>query len=274
MNFILIAFLIFAGCSDKKEQVTFRLLNDYTRSFLKSHSEFSSITYKHFKIYFGHDSYSSANQSEIKKKLDEAFSRILEVLGLDVYPYGIYLVVVDSEERMKDLIGTHVKGFASLGNDLAFFVYNDSIRPYFKHEIFHLISSELWGRASSRMLKEGGAVYTDGECLYNDAIPQINSYMYRTNKFYPLTGLINNFNELAHKNDLAVYLQSASVFQFLYENYGLEKIRLLWKNGFTEFNRIFNMDLNQFESQWLKYVSEIVPKENIDWETLMNEGCG
>jgi hypothetical protein len=272
---IIAFFYLLPGCSNSSEEVYFRPASGNAASFINnSRYKFETIEHNNFKIYFSKNSYVSHNLEFVKNKLDSSFKRILSVLAIPFYKYGIHIIVVDSRDEMEELIGMHVKGFASIGNDLAFFVFNKNIRPYFKHEIFHLVSSEIWGRTTSRMLEEGGAVYTDGKCLYEDAISQIASYMYIKNLLLPINSLVENFSETASENDMIAYLQSASIFQFLYEQYGIEKVRRLWLSGFDNFENIFGIKLEQFEQNWLSYVSGIELIIDIKWERLMKEGCG
>jgi len=265
--------LTLLGCSYGQETI-FRNPSDYVKSFICNDSiDFSSINYNSFRIYFKENSYTAKNLNNVKKELDLAYGRILSILNVEEYNLGIYLVAVDSKDEMKELMGYKIKGGAAQGHDLVFFVYNENIRPQFKHEIFHLISYEIWGATKYRLLDEGGATYCDNFCFYDNPMYTINSYYLKQKMLFPLDSLINNFDEQAKQNDVIAYIQSAGIFKYLYEKYGVEKIKQLWTEGFEEFHVIYGFSIKQFESDWLNFIMTIPIPKDFDINKL-KEGCG
>ena len=159
------------------QQIVFRQPSSYVLSFIGNDSiSLSSVNYKSFRIYFKDSYYTASHLEDIEQELEIAYSKILSVLNISSYNNGIYLLAVDSKEEMQNVMGYKIKGGAAKGHDLVFFVYNQNIRPQFKHEIFHLISYETWGLTNYRLLDEGGATYTDNYCFYDNPMYSINSY--------------------------------------------------------------------------------------------------
>lgn len=256
------------------QEIIFRQPSEYVKSFICNDSiEFSSINYHSFRIYFKDKSYTAQHLKKVQQELDLAYSRILSILNLETYNYGIYLIAVDSKEEMKELMGYKIKGGAAQGHDLVFFVYNADIRPQFKHEIFHLISYETWGAAKYRILEEGGATYTDNFCFIDNPMYTINSYYQKHNMLFPLDSLINNFDAQAGKNDVIAYIQSAGIFKYLYEKYGVEKMKKLWVEGFEKFPVIYGLPIKQLEADWLNFIITIPVPADFDANQL-KEGCG
>lgn len=270
--FILIA--LFAVTNSYSQQPLFRQPSSYVQGFIGNDSiVLSSINYKSFRIYFRDSSYTATHLAEIENELDTAFARILSVLGISGYDHGIYLLAVDSKEEMQKVMGYKIKGGAAQGHDLVFFVYNPTIRPQFKHELFHLISFETWGQTKYRLLDEGGATFTDNFCFYDNPMYTINAYYIKEKILFPLDRLIDDFDACAKQSDLIAYIQSAGIFKYLYEKYGLAKMKSLWVNGFEEFGSIYGFPISQLESDWLTFVKTITVPHDFDIQKL-REGCG
>lgn len=256
------------------QQIIFRQPTSYVTGFIANDSlSLSSVNYKSFRIYFKDSSYTSYHLTDLERELDIAWSKLLSVLNIPSYDRGIYLLAVDSKEEMQQVMGYKIKGGAAKGHDLVFFVYNDHIRPQFKHELFHLISYEIWGLTNSRLLDEGGATYTDNFCFYDNPMYTINSFYLQNKKLFSLDSLISNFDSQAKKSDVIAYIQSAGLFKYLYEKYGVEKLKQLWLLGFDSFNSIYGISIQQLETDWLNFIKTIPVPGDFDINKL-KEGCG
>lgn len=256
------------------QETVFRQPSSYVLSFIGNDSiSLSSINFKSFRIYFKDSSYTASHRENIERELDIAYSRILSVLDISVYNNGIYLLAVDSKEEMQEVMGYKIKGGAAIGHDLVFFVYNAHVRPQFKHEIFHLIAFEVWGQTNYRLLDEGGATYTDNFCFYDNPMYTINAYYLKQNLLFPFDRLIDDFNNQAKKNDVIAYIQSAGIFKYLYEKYGVEKMKQLWTGGFDNFDSIYHFSVKQLEIDWLNFIETIPIPIDFDINKL-KEGCG
>ncbi|MBK6355082.1 MAG: hypothetical protein IPF46_17250 [Saprospiraceae bacterium] len=256
------------------QQIVFRQPSSYVLSFIGNDSiSLSSVNYKSFRIYFKDSSYTANHLMEIEQELDIAYSKILSVLNIPSYNNGIYLLAVDSKEEMQKVMGYKIKGGAAKGHDLVFFVYNQNIRPQFKHEIFHLISYESWGLTNYRLLEEGSATYTDNYCFYDNPMYSINAYYLQQKKLFPLDSLVNNFDNQSKKSDVIAYIQSAGIFKYLYEKYGVEKMKLLWTGGFENFKSIYGLSIEQLETDWLNFIKTVPIPKDFDINKL-KDGCG
>lgn len=196
------------------QQPVFRQPTAYVRGFIANDSiSWSSINYKAFRLYFKEESYAAHHLDALEQALDWAYYRVLSVLDVSRYPYGIYLLAVDSKEEMQQVMGYKIKGGAAPGHDLVFFVFNTHTRPQFKHELFHLISFETWGPPASRLLDEGGACYADNFCFYDNPMYTINAYYARSKQLFSLRNLVEKFEDQVKTSDVISYIQSAGVFK-------------------------------------------------------------
>ena len=280
---IIITITIFVSCSessDKNEQIDLHQLMKFpkqttlTKSIIDSLGNVNEYKQNGFILYCKNGSYSDKNRELLFTQIYDAILRIKEVLKIEQLQQGFYLIMLDSREEMGRIFGHKYKGLSIKNDDLALFVNNSEIRPYFKHELFHLIAYQVWGNSDSRLLNEGGAVYADNQCLsYKNPIGVINRYLYEKKKWFPFDELINNFTEKAAENDMIAYLESAYIFKHLYENYGKEKMIELWRKGFSEIKNIYGFDVLRLENNIYEEMIQIEYKE-VDWSKLMEEGCG
>ena len=277
---ILISILLFScsETSDQKENtpqnVEFPEQTDFTKSVIDSLGNVNEYKKDGYILYCRNGSYSDQNREFLFDQVAEAVDRIKEVLEIERLPRGFYLVMLDSRDEMERIIGNKYKGIALRNDDLALFVYSPEIRPYFKHELFHLISYRVWGDSKSRVLEEGGAMYSDNKCLrYKNPVTVINKFLYENDKWFGFEELINNFGDKAAENDMIAYLESAYIFKHLYENYETEQLIKLWKNGFAELKNIYGFDINGLRKEIDTEMEKTEYKE-VDWEELMEKGCG
>jgi hypothetical protein len=279
---IAISILLFS-CSETSDQnripdnqtpIEFKKQTALTKEIIDSLGTVSVYRQKGFILYCKKGSYSDSNKKFLFTQVDEAISKVEKVLKIKQLTRGFYLIMLDSRDEMERMIGYKYKGLSIRRDDLALFVYNSKIRPYFTHELFHLLAYQVWGDSKSRVLNEGGAVYTDNKCLhYKNPVTVINKYLYQNNKWFNIEKLINNFSDKAAENDMIAYLEAAYIFKYLYENYGEEKMIKLWQNGFPEIQKIYGFDIRQLEKNINKEMNNIEYK-NVDWSELMEKGCG
>lgn len=244
-------------------------------------------------VYYEASSFAAAHIEAFTALVEVAVARALEILHEPSAARGIRVFVLDSREKMKDFIGSTPKGYTLVGHDAVLLVFNASVRPYAHHEIFHAISIELWGFPPP-WIREGGAVFADGTCLdYEDALHTIAGYLAREGKLLPLGSLIAEFMAAAAENDLIAYLQAGSVFQFVYETYGVGVIKKLWRSkpfqdseiegrsirawigaGPASLEAAVGKPLHELEAEWLEYIGQPRFERDVDWDELMDKGCG
>lgn len=101
---------------------------------------------------------------------------------------------------------------------------------------------------------------------------EIAAHLQRENKLVSLHSLVFRFHK---QSDLRAYMQSGSFVQFLYENYGCEKFRGLWRHGVTHLPEITGKSYREIENEWRAFLHGFVPAHSdIDWDMLIEEGCG
>ena len=83
--------------------------------------------------------------------------------------------------------------------------------------------------------------------------------------------LVDNF----YRNpEMVAYLQSAFICKYLVDNYGLDKFKLLWKNGFNELESIYGFNNGQLEIYLSDFVNKKYPTDiEFNWEEFNNGEC-
>ena len=272
---VLLLLLARAAVAQTPGRVLFDPTTEYARRCLANDSTpLLSINHRNFRLYYPDSSYAARHLDRLTQELDAAYARILDVLQVPSYDHGIHLIAVDSREAMLKLMGMRIKGGAAVADHLVFFVFNDQTRPQFRHEIFHLISYQLWGSCINRLLDEGAATYTDNTCFYDNPINAINARLLSEHKLFDTLALAADFGAQAKQSDVIAYLQAAGLVKYLYERYGLARFRQLWTEGFDHFEAIYGLPLARLDREWRLYLRTLPPAPEIDLTKLMKEGCG
>ena len=257
-------------------EVIFYPLTSFAKNFIEQDSfPFISLNHENFRIFFSADSYAAEQLAALKQELSDAYCGAIHILGAGQYHRGINIVLFNSAEELKQSTGIRAQGgVAYPDHDIAFFPYHKKRRPQFKHEIFHIISNQLWGNTQSRLLNEGSAVYADNQCYVDNPIYAVNAWFMDRNLIVPFKSLVEDFDKKAIENDVIAYIQSAGIFKYLYEKYGLTKMRKLWVEGFEQFETIYGLKLEDLEIEWLNFVKSIPVPVEIDQKNILQNGCG
>lgn len=260
------------------KSTVFYPLTDQVKGFL-NHSELPliSINHGHYRIHFRADSYTAEQIEQVKQQVSHAYSRSLELLHLSEYNRGIHLVFLPSRDEMEALTGRSAGGgFALAGHDCVVFNHHaKKLAPPITHEIFHLISLQTWGGTKHRLLIEGSAVFAQNECdhLVQNPVYAINTYLAREDALFPFKKLISDFDSAVLDREVEAYFQSAGIFKYLYETYGVEKMEKLWKMGFESFENIYGITIETFELQWTQYIRSLKLPKSAQWEEILTQGC-
>ncbi|MCF8421242.1 MAG: hypothetical protein K9G63_20385, partial [Melioribacteraceae bacterium] len=162
--------------------------------------------------------------------------------------------IVESRERMYELIKHKINAGAYPRFNAVYSVYSEKLKAVGDHEFHHIIVHNMWGMPSDNLLSEGFAVYSDDKWHGYELHPLCN-YLFTKGKLLSLKELSDNFSEYS---PLLTYPQSGSFIKYLYVKYGYEKLKLLWENGFKDIENIYDSSSDKIEYEWL----EVIKNEN------------
>jgi hypothetical protein len=216
-----------------------------------------------FTLYTPRGSYAAARVSQYRSEVEVGIAHALAMLGEPTYPAHLQLFVMGSREDVEAVTGIGWNGWTDAPGNNAAVVARPECRPVFKHEIMHAVSLRLWGNPmapdkdptpprDSALVAQGGwlreGVAAAAEDLYV-------TYSYRgmaaqwlaEGTILPLDTLVNRFYQV---DDLAAYLQSGSLVNYLLDQYGSDPFRLVWREGPSAFERVYGRTAAQIESEW------------------------
>jgi len=264
-----------ADKSSESDQYTFPELSQKTKEVLEKPSyAFQKQQMGQFRIYYPKGAPVAAQPSRLRNDLDMAMLKVQTVLDRQMIE-GMYLVLLDSPQQLQELTGLLDMGLSSPVENLAFVVYNDNSRAQLKQQLFNLLALKLWGPARDPILLRGGGVATANYCKgVETPIYQVAAYLQQNDKFPPVVDLIQQYSEQVNRyGQFMVDQQSAALFQFMYDNFGVRKMRLLWRGGIQRVEEIIGVgpaELGDFFNSHLEH-TEVNTANN--WERVLEKGC-
>jgi hypothetical protein len=148
---------------------------------------------------------------------------------------------------MEQLIGSQTNGVGFPSTRVLCFVFGEKINASGSHELMHVMAGNTWGTKPKTWLSEGFATFSDDR-WHGYGLHDLGKFLLHDKKLVPLEKLIDNFRE---HSDMVSYPQSGSLVKFIYEQYGAEKVKLLWKNGSAkDISRVLGIDVELLEKDW------------------------
>lgn len=195
----------------------------------------------------------------------------LELINETYFTNKMDVEFVESRKQMLKYAGMEARGLAFPNRNTFFTVLDDEESPI-KHEMMHMITMYKWGIPpfSSTWMNEGFATYSSIVCT-KYSLSEIYKYLLQSEKLIAMNTLVDNF----YRNpEMVAYLQSAFICKYLVDNYGLDKFKLLWKNGFNELESIYGFNNGQLEIYLSDFVNKKYPTDiEFNWEEFNNGEC-
>jgi hypothetical protein len=204
------------------------------------------------------------------KECQISITQNLELINETDFTNEMDVEFVESRKKMLKYAGMEAQGLAFPNRNTFFTVLNDDGSPI-KHEMMHMITMYKWGipPATSTWMNEGLATYSSSVCI-EYTLSEIYKYLLQSEKLIAMNTLADNFYG---NPEMVTYFQSAFICKYLIDNYGLEKFKLLWKNGLNELQSIYGFNKEQLEINLSEFVNKKHPTEiEFNWEKF-NEGC-
>jgi hypothetical protein len=206
-----------------------------------------SAVSENLRLHFEPGTLAETRLEGLKLTQEKAFVRNLQLLKITSYSLQTDIFIVDSRARMKQLIGDETNGVAFPRKKVLCFVFSDKINASGAHELMHVMAGNTWGFEFKTWINEGFAAYAD-DFWYGYGLHDLNKYLLQEKQLISLEKLIKNFNAQPH---MISYPQAGSFVKYLYEQYGADKVKELWKAGaVNDFQRILGKDVSTIEKEW------------------------
>lgn len=215
---------------------------------------------KDFKFFVEDNQYTDQQINVLKDDFFKIRNELLHFLGDSSFTDTVYIVIVDTKEKIKSMLGFEVGGFAISESDIIIFLANTQYSIPAKHELTHYYAYKIWGRPFDNWLSEGLAVYCDNK-WYNCQVDSLAKHLKDNNRLFKLTLLKKNFYSL---NPMIAYPELGSFTSFLLSTYGQMKFKELWLTGFAKISSVYRKSLKDLEREWLQYLDQFA-SDKIDY---------
>jgi hypothetical protein len=201
----------------------------------------------HLRLHFEPSTFAETRIEDLKRWQEKAYIRNLQLLKVSNYSSQTDIFIVASRERMKQLIGDETNGVAFPNTKVVCFIFNEKIKAAGSHELMHVMAGNAWGVKFKSWINEGLATYADDN--WNGyKLHDLNKYLLQEKKLIPLEKLIEDFSDYSA---MITYPQAGSFVKYLYEQYGVEKVKDLWNSGTVkDLKRVLGKDIATLEKEW------------------------
>lgn len=208
---------------------------------------------EHLRLHYEPGTVAEAKIEGLKRLQEHAFNRNLQVLDINEYASQTDIFIVNSRPRMKELIGRETNGYAWANTKVVCFIVSQTIIAAGAHELMHVMSRNTWTGKPATWIVEGLAVYAD-DAWYRYELHQLCKHLLTEKKLVPIEKLLDGFKG---SHDMITYPQSGSFVKYLYETYGVEKVKELWVRGYAEdFRLVLGKDVQTVEKEWHQKLME------------------
>ena len=210
------------------------------------------------------------DRNEYIKICQNAIESNLKLLKETTFDTKMDVQFLRSRSEMKNRTGMAAQGMAMFEQNTFYSILRMKNSPVV-HEMNHMIAFYKYGMPNENWIAEGLGTLAGGTCS-NYSLEEIYQYYLQSNKLIPMDILVNDFWRKGN-NDIITYTQSAYIVKYLLDNYGHEKFKKLWKEGFEKFSIIYGFEFNELETTIKSELKLKYPKNiPFNWEEF-NKGC-
>lgn len=181
------------------------------------------------------------------------------------------LVLVETREDMRRLVGRPVAGSGFPEELSAVMVAGAGYRPFFRHELTHTYAAHRWGRRQTgSWLDEGLATLATGPCQ-GQSIDAVAAGYIESGDSPTLDALTGDFYKIP---ELPAYFTAASIAEFLMQRDGIAAVQSIWRGEVAGVDRAHPLgpDTERLWSEWKQRLSSVQPVA-LDTARLRRDGC-
>ena len=183
-------------------------------------------------------------------------------------PQRLQFYFLKDRETLTSYTGYPAKGFTDTQKGIIYFVDKAPFHLALKHETMHALSWRLWGTPHGYWLSEGIAVFASGNCG-GYSLHELANAIERKGKFVSFDKLTDTFDF----KSVEPSLQAASLVQFIYDTYGAEKLKSIWKAGLKNTQKVLNITPDDLQKKWMAHIKQPQFEKVIDWNAIRKSGC-
>jgi hypothetical protein len=192
----------------------------------------------------------------ITDSLVAALQQVRTTLSLAPDTLPIHVYIVESTDRMHDLLGHRVSGRAFHCTRVLGLVAAGNWAPTAAHELTHVALGRQWGGRYERWISEGTATWVGNPFHGRDLHRVTRERLVEAGRLLPLRNLAREFGR--HPDEVT-YLQAASIARFLRERFGPDALRAVWRDGLDAIPSATGLSVAEFERAWRDVVDAARP---------------
>ena len=204
-------------------------------------------------IYFEQSSYAEKHKDVLKKRIKHFLNNTVKFIGDENYNNSIHYFILDSRNKMKQLIGYEANGVTFVKDAIIAAVFSESVNAvYSHHELFHLIAANSWGTPKI-WVNEGMAVFADNRWRGYD-LHQLSKFLIDRGNYISINDISKNFKKY---DSMVTYPLLGSFVKFIDETYGRDTLKILWRNNSKKIEKRLGKSVLDLENEWLKMLDTI-----------------
>jgi hypothetical protein len=203
----------------------------------------------------------------IGKKIETIQHELLALLQ-EQEAQNLEVYFLKDRETLTSYTGFPAKGYTNTNKGIIYFVDKDPFHLAFRHELMHALTWRLWGPPKGYWLSEGIAVFASRKCA-GYGLHTLANAISRQNKVVAFQNLTDAFDFQSPEPSF----QSASLVQYIYDNYGITALKAFWQNGLKNAATIIGLSPSKLEKRWKEFVDQEKFKADINWGVIKANGC-
>jgi hypothetical protein len=198
-----------------------------------------------FDFFYEADTPAERDIERIVKSMEDSRARVEKLLGKTT-KLRLQNFFVESRSRMKDLIGFETNAYAY--GTISTTIYNDEVESIGAHQTCHVLAESLWGGSREVWVEEGLAVYANDQWR-GLPLHSVAKWLLDRDMLVPVSSLVKNGWQQKHSDEVT-YPQLGSFVKFVYEKYGMDPVKQLYKRGAKESPGALGKPLSDVEGEW------------------------
>ncbi len=224
-----------------------------------------------YRLHYTDELQVASHLAEFDQLLRLAHTNALALMGESDTAVSVPVFLVGSRADMKVLTGYEANGMTLPRFGVIVMVYTGGPNHLaIRHETMHLLTMALWhGVGPGPWVREGLGVLAGGQC--SGYTPRaVAALSLEAGTLPALAELDSSFWEL---DEITAHLASASLIQFLHEQYGSDALRVLWSSGLPGLTAEIQLEATELELRWHAYLATTPEGSRLkDW-SVVAAGC-
>jgi hypothetical protein len=180
----------------------------------------------------------------MERDAERTLAEELRLAGASEFQPRVHLFVVESYERLQQLMGYYAAGGSQPTEHTVCFVAGHP--EALTHELNHEVMRYLWG-GSEDWIAEGLAAYVSEPGEVDNRFRQLLN----AGKAVPINWLVNpGWTASMGFPSTVIYPELGSFVKYLKTTYGLGCLRQLWRGGSAAIPRVLGKSLGRIEQDW------------------------